>query len=202
MRQRWFFLLIAIGLLFLSRASSVRAEANSPATVVNHSTKECSTICGGDECHTCYPPTGWEFAESCPADYTEVSISVTVVGRRTKSCCGQGSGIGGDCKDVVANHNARECAFVENIDRCQYLPLGWEKLGGSCWYITWRDDITCVTEGELKRQQQAAFYKELKDKSVLAAFFALGITLMFGVYYYARKAKAKNPNSDTGAKTE
>jgi hypothetical protein len=202
MRQRWFFLLMALGILFLSRASNVRAEANPPAIVVNHSTKQCSSICGGDECHSCYPPAGWEIAKSCPADYTEVSVSATVIGRRTKSCCGQGSGIGGDCKDVVANHNTKECAFVENVTRCLYLPPGWEKSGGGCSYFTWREDITCLTEGELKEQQQAAFYKELKDKSFVAVWLVLAVTLILCVYFYARRVKAVKPDSDAGDKTE
>jgi hypothetical protein len=105
------------------------AAPQPPLVVVNHETKECGTIMGGDECMDCFPPEGWEilgFQAECPAGYTEVSdIPSTCKHFKDQFCCTQGhSGVAGDCEDLVRNEKRKQCAFVEDVADCQ-LPKGW-----------------------------------------------------------------------------
>ena len=57
----------------------VTAAPAPPKVVVNHETRQCAEIFGGDECMDCNPPQGWEVLgysppAVCPVDYTLVEI--------------------------------------------------------------------------------------------------------------------------------
>lgn len=69
------------------------------------STYAAPGINGGDECSG---PTGLGYKDSfcCTIDH---------------------SGSRGNCEDVVVNNLEKKCAFVENIDQCQKLPINWQR---------------------------------------------------------------------------
>lgn len=60
-------------------------------------------------------------------------------------CCTEGhSGVAGDCQDVIMNPLKRQCAFVEDIEACGGLPLGWVAWGKDCPSLfTWTEDVAC-----------------------------------------------------------
>lgn len=154
------------GLLFFLLGQSVLASIAPPQLVVNHETKECAIFYAGDECVSCSPAGGWEIVDSsseCPSDYTaigELSFEYYVCeGRKTQFCCTVNhSGVPGDCENVVVNHSEKKCAFVEDINKCEKLPAGWESAefdlfwGQVCPSLEyeWIDDIKCVVGGATK----------------------------------------------------
>lgn len=122
--------LVLFAFIFLVTSWTIAFAAPlPPLVVVNHETKECGTIMGGDECMDCFPPEGWEilgFQGKCPAGYTEVSdIPSTCKHLKGQFCCTRGhSGVAGDCEDLVLNEKEKKCAFVPDITNCQ-PPKGW-----------------------------------------------------------------------------
>jgi hypothetical protein len=153
-------LLVALMLLALLFASwrDLLAAPLPPLLVVNHKTKQCSQIFGGDECMDCFPPEGWEILgfdsqAECPSGYTFIEdVEYTCQGFKNQFCCSEGhSGAAGDCEDLVVNEKARQCAFVEEIQGCQ-LPEGWTQRPESTdryhWTCPddyeWGEDLSCV----------------------------------------------------------
>jgi hypothetical protein len=119
------------GLLFSPVALS--AAPLPPDVVVNHETKECAEVSGGDECMACYAPEGWESLgditeAQCPSGYTFTNdLDVECRPFKTEFCCSEGhSGVHGDCEDLVVYRRKRLCAFVEDIQTVS-LPGGWRQ---------------------------------------------------------------------------
>jgi hypothetical protein len=145
--------LVLITLLFLVASETVAAAPLPPELAVNHETKECAEFWGGDECVRCSVPEGWEilgqtYEAECPADYDMVEITPECWAAKEPFCCTEGhSGLAGDCDDVVINRPARQCAFVEDIDDCPALPLGWGRHGEDCPYHDWAADVECLDRG-------------------------------------------------------
>jgi len=119
-------------LLFLPWVGAVAVAAPMPPLlVVNHDSKECAEIFGGDECMDCFPPAGWEILgmssqAECPQGYTMIqTLDYTCQGFKNQRCCSEGhTGAHGSCEDMVINDRAKQCAFVETIDNCA-LPKNW-----------------------------------------------------------------------------
>ena len=127
------FLLVALAL----------AAPLPPLRVVNHQTKECGEIFGGDECMDCFPPAGWEnlgFASDvpCPEGYTVVeNVDSTCQGFKAQFCCTEGhSGAAGHCEDLVMNDKKKQCAFVDDIQTCA-LPTQWTRKPDSVDVYGW-----------------------------------------------------------------
>ena len=125
-----------------------------PRLVVNHQTRQCAEIVPGDECGDVVLPPDWEYLEptegvKCPDDYTLVEFYPDWVHFKVSHCCTEGhSGVSGDCQDVVIQQSKRQCAFVDDIEKCTSLPDKWEAWGQNCpAEFEWTDDIAC-TEAE------------------------------------------------------
>ena len=70
-------LFVGISLLSLFIATFALAAPSAPANVVNHKTKECAMISGGDECQICVPTGDWEILiGDCPKGYTKLDSFV------------------------------------------------------------------------------------------------------------------------------
>jgi hypothetical protein len=151
-------LIFAVIALFLIPWNSLLAAPVPPLRVVNHQTKECGEIFGGDECMDCFPPEGWEslgFSSEvpCPAGYTVVdNVEYTCQGFKVQFCCSEGhSGAPGNCQDLVVNDRKKQCAFVDDIQTCA-LPEPWTKKPDSVtareWACpaayTWLDALQCA----------------------------------------------------------
>jgi len=101
-----------------------------PEIIVNDTFRQCSEFFAGDECSYCEPPAGWRSLgygslESCPSDYSVVSVSGICWSGRNPFCCTEGhSGAPGDCENMIRNDSSMECAFLENASNCT-LPAGW-----------------------------------------------------------------------------
>jgi hypothetical protein len=135
--------LLAFVALVLVPWSTVVAAPMPPLTVVNHDTKECAQIFGGDECMDCFPPEGWEILGvssefECPEGYTLIdTLDYTCQGFKNQFCCSEGhSGAHGSCQDMVVNDKAKQCAFVEDITNCA-LPKNWDKKPGKMEPTDW-----------------------------------------------------------------
>jgi hypothetical protein len=135
MVNRWLKALVGCAML-LAVAGSAFAEPLPPNLVVNHDAGQCAEVFAGDECMDCFPPEGWEVVgyaleHECPAGYAFVEdLETTCRGFKSEFCCSEGhSGAHGECEDLVINHRADECAFVDEIEGCA-LPGGWEQRPG------------------------------------------------------------------------
>ena len=132
-------LLAALVALILMSAGIGLAAPLPPETIVNYTTKECSSFFAGDECSDCSPPPGWERlgpGAACPAGFAMVSVEGSCWGLQHGFCCMQGhSGAPGNCTRLVKNDVTKECAFVDNLS-CS-LPAGWlrrpENASGYEW---------------------------------------------------------------------
>jgi hypothetical protein len=155
-----FSLIILLSLLLLSGSVQiVQAEPAPDKLVVNHETKECATIFGGDECMDCLPPEGWEvlgwsYEAECPEGYTFTQVEEICTPFKDEFCCSEGhSGAHGDCEDMVINRVTLKCAFVDDINACN-LPLGWQAKPDDTpiyeWacpgLYDWTDDLACQDE--------------------------------------------------------
>jgi hypothetical protein len=123
--------LLVAGLLFILSTGYANAAPVPPLRVVNHETKECGEIFGGDECMDCFPPEGWEILgwamdEPCPEGYTDIgSVGYECEAFKAEFCCTEGhSGAHGDCEDMVINRRNKQCTFVPDIATAD-LPSGW-----------------------------------------------------------------------------
>jgi hypothetical protein len=146
---------LPLALLFGS-VQIVQAEPAPDKLVVNHETKECAIIFGGDECMDCLPPEGWEvlgwsYQSECPAGYTLTEVEEICTPFKTEFCCTEGhSGAHGDCDDLVINTTTSECTFVEDVNAC-HLPADWEATPGEVYWACpgnydWIDDFECLAE--------------------------------------------------------
>jgi hypothetical protein len=152
MRVRTSPLLVLLIMLFCLASEGAAAAPAPPQLAVNHESKQCAEFVGGDECVSCSPPVGWEilgglWETECPDGYAKVELDLTCTPHKAGFCCTQGhSGAPGDCNDVVINKAAEQCAFVEDIGECPFLPRGWQKYGADCPYYEWADQIECLGE--------------------------------------------------------
>lgn len=119
--------------LLLIAGRPLSAAPLPPLLVVNHETKQCAEIMGGDECMDCFPPEGWEslgFASDaeCPAGYTQIDhVDHVCEPFKNQFCCSEGhSGVHGDCEDMIIHKKNKQCAFVDDIQSA-VLPKGWEE---------------------------------------------------------------------------
>ena len=107
------------------------ASMAMPLTAINEKTKECAEFFMGDECVGCTLPEGWQslkFGETCPSGYTVIEAQSECKPYKDTFCCTVAhSGANGDCDDVIVNDTDKLCAFVEDIDKCEKLPFGWER---------------------------------------------------------------------------
>ena len=141
---------LLISLLFvLGFTGSFSANAEvlpAPApnkVVVNHETRQCALIFGGDECMDCFPPEGWEVLGYypdvlCPEGYEEVSdLEIDCRHFQNDHCCTEGhSGASGDCENMVINSHQELCAFIENAAEAE-LPSGWKARPGNTPLQEW-----------------------------------------------------------------
>jgi hypothetical protein len=148
--------------LFFALAGPVFATPTPPLVVVNHDTKECAEIFGGDECKLCYAPIGWEELgyqgrAQCPKEYAIVKIKErNCIPVQSEFCCILGSsGTGGDCESLIINDRTEQCAFVDDLATC-ILPGKWrarpaetESDRWRCpWTYQWVRNVDCSGEPE------------------------------------------------------
>jgi hypothetical protein len=128
--------------LMLTLTSYVLAAPLPPEIIINNSSKECAMFIAGDECMDCAPPLGWQSLgytsdSSCPANYTMVSARGICKGFEVLHCCTEGhSGASGECRNMVRNNFAKECAFVKDASNCT-LPVGWLKMPENISSVEW-----------------------------------------------------------------
>jgi hypothetical protein len=135
--------IVIVFLLLLVAGLPLFAAPIPPLLVVNHETKECATIMGGDECMDCFPPEGWEtlgFAHEyeCPLGYTQLDgIDARCEHFKDEFCCSEGhSGVHGDCEDMVLDDERKLCAFVDDIHTA-VLPVGWDRMPKDLVFYEW-----------------------------------------------------------------
>jgi hypothetical protein len=137
-------LLLVAGLWAVARAAPL-----PPRIAVNHGERQCAMFVTGDECGDAILPEGWEYQPpddlACPEGYSMVDLRPEWQHFKAPFCCMEGhSGVAGDCQDVVINRLKRQCAFVEDIEACSSLPLGWAAWGKDCPApFTWTEDVAC-----------------------------------------------------------
>jgi len=144
-------LLTALVALLLMSAGICLAAPLPTETIVNDTTKECSSFFAGDECLDCTPPAGWERLEAgadCPEGFEAVDVEGICHELQTDLCCTEGhSGAPGDCTRLVKNDAAKECAFVNSLS-CS-LPKGWllrpENASGYEWLCPGKYSWTTVS---------------------------------------------------------
>jgi hypothetical protein len=150
--RRWVLFIAAV--LSLAPVGLLLAAPLPPIYVINHTTKECSTIMGGDECMDCFPIEGWQAVDPgegwCPDGYTQVdNVPSRCEHFKDQFCCSEfHSGVDGNCTDLIVNHGQRKCAFVEDIGQVA-IPAGWtrgpEDTSASRWLCPdgyeWIDDL-------------------------------------------------------------
>lgn len=116
---------VLLGFCQVLPGAEVHAEPQPSKIVANHESKQCGVIFGGDECMDCFPPSGWEVLDTCPASYELTQVEERCVPRKDSFCCTWGhSGANGECADMVVNDATKQCAFVESVQDCE-LPDGW-----------------------------------------------------------------------------
>ena len=142
---------VAFAVLLLISISVAYAAPMPRRTLVNHKTQQCAQITPGDECGDVILPPDWEYqdpslGEKCPDNYTLVDLRPEWMGFKAPHCCTEGhSGSGGDCQDVVIQQSQRQCAFVEDIQKCSSLPDGWDIWGQNCSIdFKWVEDVVCI----------------------------------------------------------
>ena len=153
-------ILIILGMALSSGYIQIVHAAPAPdKLVVNHETRECATIFGGDECMDCLPPDGWEvlgwsYQAECPEGYAFTQVEETCTPFKNEFCCTERhSGAHGDCEDMVLNRVTLKCAFVDDIHACN-LPFGWqakpERTPNYEWacpdLYRWTEDLACEDE--------------------------------------------------------
>jgi len=135
--------IIAVALLVVL----TRAAPLPPRQIVNHQLRQCAVITPGDECGDAILPPGWEYTDAeCPAGYTTGSPQIEWAHFKVPWCCTEShSGVPGDCKDVIVQRDSRQCAFVDDLQKCLSLPPGWQALGRDCPVAyTWVDNVPCT----------------------------------------------------------
>jgi len=145
---------VALAVLLGIAISMAYAAPMPPRTLINHKTHQCAQITPGDECGDVVLPPDWEYldtasGEKCPDNYTFIDLHPKWTHFKAQVCCSEGhSGSAGDCQDVVIQPTSRQCAFVEDIQKCTNLPVGWKAWGQNCPAgFKWSETIVC-TNGE------------------------------------------------------
>ena len=109
------------------------ASQAMPVLGINNETMECAEFFMGDECISCSLPQGWRsignpYDNECPEGYTKVQGEPICKPLKNDFCCTVShSGLNGDCEDLVVNDVERKCAFIDDINECDSLPLGWTR---------------------------------------------------------------------------
>jgi hypothetical protein len=162
MNTVWWLTRMAVVAAILTAARAAKAAPSPPALVVNHATRQCAEMFGGDECTRCAIPDGWETLGAgdeaeCPDGYEVVEhLDVKCTPSKVPFCCTQRhSGSPGDCEDLIIDKGASQCAFVDDVDTCT-LPKGWSARPRStsldAWACPddykWVDDLECSPPGE------------------------------------------------------
>ncbi|MFH1523198.1 MAG: hypothetical protein ABIE43_05285 [Patescibacteria group bacterium] len=164
---------IFLFLLFLYPFSS--SGEQSLLRVINHKTKQCAEVSGGDECRTCIPTGDWEnlINDSCPIDYenfnygdtSNLDINFNCTRLKKQFCCTENhSGTNGNCSDMIINKSKEQCAFVPDINSFN-LQSGWSKKTNDVEWMDWLcpyewiDDISGIRDKNL--------YNRLKGKIML-----------------------------------
>lgn len=106
------------------------ATPTPPVILVNHGAKECSEVLQGDDCSWCEPPPGWEVLGragevTCPEEYARVDAPAMNCRRYETPFCCSGGVHRGDCEDMVIDHAAATCGFVDDSEGCT-LPGNWQ----------------------------------------------------------------------------
>ena len=142
---------LAFAVVLVISISAAYAAPMPPRTLVNHKTQQCAQITPGDECGDVILPPDWEYldpsaGEKCPENYTLVDLRPEWLHFKASFCCSEGhSGSPGDCQDVILQQAKRQCAFVEDIQKCSGLPEGWEAWGQNCpTGFEWADEVVCM----------------------------------------------------------
>ncbi len=214
MKRKGLWVALASVALLLLATGCLLAAPQPPKLVVNHETKQCAEIFGGDECMDCDPPPGWEILgyvdqHECPADYTFVEdLDYTCQGFKDEFCCTEGhSGAAGDCEDLIVNHRTDQCAFVDDITDCA-LPQRWEKRSDNVdpyrWTCPgdyeWIADVNCAQDtgaGAADRTEKpsdddARGTERLDDRDIrtITTGFIIAlvvIVLVFALWFLVRK---------------
>lgn len=202
---------LGMGVLFAMSLFFTTFVAAEPRyiEVVNHSTKQCMFMYVGDECETCSLPKGWEILyygirdhhfEDCPSGYSRPetigsgSIAPGACNpiKNTFCCSTPHTGArDGDCSDVVINHAAKRCAFVEDINDCPSLPKGWEKHGRLCPFgYKWVDEgIECLnaeSSGVVENTSSSSRNNALIVGAILLALFLVVLVTLLGTRWKRR----------------
>jgi hypothetical protein len=142
---------LAVPVLLVITASMAYAAPMPPRTLVNHKTHQCAQITPGDECGDVILPADWEYldpnaGEQCPENYTFIDLHPEWLHFKASFCCSEGhSGSPGDCQDVVLQQSRRQCAFVDDIQKCPALPEDWEAWGKNCpTGFEWAEEVACL----------------------------------------------------------
>jgi len=142
---------VAFAVLLLITISVAYAAPMPQRMVVNHKTRQCAQITPGDECGDVILPPDWEYqdpslGEKCPENYTLIDLRPKWAHFKASFCCSEGhSGSSGDCQDVITQPTKRQCAFVEDIQKCSSLPESWKTWGENCPAgFKWIDDMVCI----------------------------------------------------------
>jgi hypothetical protein len=142
---------LAFAILLVITIGVAYAAPMPPRTLINHKTHQCAQITPGDECGDVILPPDWQYldtsaGEKCPDDYKLVDLQLKWMHFKSQLCCSEGhSGSRGDCQDVVTQPTKRQCAFVEDIQKCPNLPEGWKAWGQNCpndFY--WTSEVVCT----------------------------------------------------------
>ena len=204
-------LLTVFIVLFCFFGQSVSASLAPPQLVVNHETEECAIFYPGDECMSCSLVEDWEIVDSsseCPSDYTEIGElsfeHYICEGRKTQFCCTVGhSGALGDCDDVVVNQAKKQCAFIEDINECEKLSVGWQQAemdvfwddvfwGQVCPSLEyeWVDDIECVA-GKGDEKIELMDRKDVIDYILYRIVFAVAVAASLVILWFLFRRKSK-----------
>ncbi|MFC1727374.1 hypothetical protein ACFL0Y_02520 [Patescibacteria group bacterium] len=192
MRKNLISIIFVLALLFLI-SSSVFAAPARPRYGVNEQAKECSEFFMGDECVSCAMPEGWQMIDEsqCPAGYDEVETRSVCTPRKNTFCCTvQHSGARGDCEDVIVNGAEQKCAFVEDINRCDKLPTGWNRAeeikswGRACpslgykWLEGTLDCKTKIIDNDYGTDSQNNIINDKQQKSNIFLVLVVAITVI------------------------
>lgn len=186
-------------------SSTVFAAPAMPRYGINEQIKECSEFFMGDECVGCTLPDGWQTIEEfqCPAGYKEIQKNSVCTPRKNRFCCtGAHSGTVGDCEDVVVNDVEKECAFVENINKCEQLPANWneaeenEIFGSACpsFEYEWLEDtLDCeakIIENDIVNQNDIIDDKQQKSNIIpIITISAVIIILVIILWFFLIKRR-------------
>ncbi|MEA3344395.1 MAG: hypothetical protein U9Q16_01820 [Patescibacteria group bacterium] len=170
----------------------VFASMALPRYGVNEETKECAKFFMGDECTSCELPEGWKMIEEfkCPNSYNKIQINSICTQNKSQFCCTVShSGANGYCEDTVVNHVEKQCAFVEDINKCEKLPNNWQQaeiidfwgMACPCDYEWIPDTLDC----EINYEEEEIIKDNIDYKSFL---FSIAILLIaISLFMFSKK---------------